>query len=163
MSGMVNEGLIDFFTRQGQLTPEEAKVLKGMLDKGKKIQTPSKGAEGQIKINFEEFFSKKHRKPVLEYIKSRVEDEKEIEELVKLMERYETDYEEMRREEREVERSKAYEEAKRSLVSKAENSNPLSKGAERIFTREDIGAMSDDEFLRNEKAIMSQLKNGLIK
>lgn len=163
MSGMVNEGLIDFFTRQGQLTPEEAKVLKGMLDKSKKIQTPSKGAEGQIKINFEEFFSKKHRKPVLEYIKNRVEDEKEIEELVKLMERYETDYEEMRREEREVERSKAYEEAKRSLVSKAENSNPLSKGAERIFTREDIGAMSDDEFLRNEKAIMSQLKNGLIK
>lgn len=40
---------------------------------------------------------------------------------------------------------------------------PADQNFNRIFTREEIGRMSGDEFTRNEKMIMDQLKNGLIK
>ena len=33
----------------------------------------------------------------------------------------------------------------------------------RIFTREDIGKMTSEEFTKNEKLIMDQVKQGLIK
>ena len=33
----------------------------------------------------------------------------------------------------------------------------------KVFTREDIGRMSGEEFAKNEKLIMEQVKQGLIK
>lgn len=52
--------------------------------------------------------------------------------------------------------------AKRKLTAYAQNSPANSKN-NRIFTREEIGKMSGDEFTRNEKLIMDQLKQGLLK
>jgi hypothetical protein len=34
---------------------------------------------------------------------------------------------------------------------------------DKVFTREDIGNMSGEEFTQNEQAIMAQAKQGLIK
>jgi len=52
--------------------------------------------------------------------------------------------------------------AKRKLTAYAQNSPANSKN-NRIFTREEIGKMSGDEFTRNEKLIMDQLRQGLLK
>lgn len=52
--------------------------------------------------------------------------------------------------------------AKRKLTAYAQNSPANSKN-NRIFTREEIGKMSGDEFTRNERLIMEQLKQGLLK
>ena len=52
--------------------------------------------------------------------------------------------------------------AKRKLTAYAQNSPANSKN-NRIFTREEIGKMSGEEFAKNEKLIMDQVKQGLIK
>lgn len=52
--------------------------------------------------------------------------------------------------------------AKQRLRANAQNSNFDDK-KNRIFTREQIGKMSGAEFARNEKAIMEQLRKGLIR
>ena len=52
--------------------------------------------------------------------------------------------------------------AKRKLTAYAQNSPTNSKN-NRIFTREEIGRLSGDEFARNEKLIMDQVKQGLLK
>ena len=52
--------------------------------------------------------------------------------------------------------------AKRKLTAYAQNS-PTNSINNRVFTREEIGKMSGDEFARNEKLIMDQLKQGLLK
>ena len=39
---------------------------------------------------------------------------------------------------------------------------PISNSYEHIYTPSEIGAMSNDEFTRNESVIMNQVKNGLI-
>lgn len=52
--------------------------------------------------------------------------------------------------------------AKSKLTAYAQNA-PGDQNFNRIFTREEIGRMSGEEFTKNEKMIMNQLKNGLIK
>ena len=52
--------------------------------------------------------------------------------------------------------------AKSKLTSYAQNA-PKDATNGRIFTREDIGRMTVDEFAKNEKLIMDQVKQGLIK
>ena len=52
--------------------------------------------------------------------------------------------------------------AKRKLTAYAQNS-PTNSTNNRIFTREEIGRLSGDEFARNEKLIMDQVKQGLLK
>ena len=52
--------------------------------------------------------------------------------------------------------------AKKKLTSYAQNGS-YDGNMNRIFTREDIGNMSGEEFTQNEKAIMEQLRQGLIK
>ena len=52
--------------------------------------------------------------------------------------------------------------AKEKLRANAQNSNAADANA-KVFTREQIGRMSGAEFARNEKAIMEQLRNGLIR
>lgn len=54
------------------------------------------------------------------------------------------------------------EHAKQRLTSNAQNSGYSSSG-NKIFTREQIGKMSSAEFAKNEKLIMEQLRQGLIK
>ncbi len=52
--------------------------------------------------------------------------------------------------------------AKQRLTANAQNQNSTENNT-RIFTREQIGKMSGAEFAKNEKAIMEQLKKGLIR
>ena len=52
--------------------------------------------------------------------------------------------------------------AKSKLNAYAQNSTGNSN-MNRIFTREDIGKMTSEEFTKNEKLIMDQVKQGLIK
>lgn len=52
--------------------------------------------------------------------------------------------------------------AKSKLTAYAQNSAPET-GFNRVYTREEIGNMSGEEFTKNEKAIMEQVKLGLIK
>ena len=52
--------------------------------------------------------------------------------------------------------------AKKRLRANAQNST-FDDNKNRVFTREQIGKMSGAEFARNEKAIMEQLKKGLIR
>jgi hypothetical protein len=52
--------------------------------------------------------------------------------------------------------------AKSKLTSYAQNATTDSNN-NRIFTREEIGKMSGDEFAKNEKLIMEQVRQGFIK
>ena len=52
--------------------------------------------------------------------------------------------------------------AKLRLKANAQNQNST-ENSSRIFTREQIGKMSGAEFAKNEKAIMEQLRKGLIR
>lgn len=52
--------------------------------------------------------------------------------------------------------------AKQRLRANAQNPNAAENNA-RIFTREQIGKMSGAEFAKNERAIMEQLRKGLIR
>lgn len=52
--------------------------------------------------------------------------------------------------------------AKKRLRANAQNSN-FNDVKNRVFTREQIGKMSSAEFAKNEKAIMEQLRKGLIR
>jgi len=52
--------------------------------------------------------------------------------------------------------------AKQRLTANAQNQNSTDNNT-RIFTREQIGKMSGAEFAQNEKAIMEQLRKGLIR
>lgn len=52
--------------------------------------------------------------------------------------------------------------AKEKLRANAQNSN-AADSTTRVFTREQIGKMSGAEFAKNEKAIMEQLRKGLIR
>ena len=52
--------------------------------------------------------------------------------------------------------------AKSRLTSVAQNSS-FENNKTRNFTREEIGKMSREDFIKNEQAIMSQLREGLIK
>ena len=53
------------------------------------------------------------------------------------------------------------ESAKQRLKSNAQNSGYTSSG-NKVFTRGEIGKMSSEEFAKNEKLIMEQLRQGLI-
>ena len=52
--------------------------------------------------------------------------------------------------------------AKSKLTSYAQNAS-LDSNNNKVFTREEIGKMSGDEFVKNEKLIMEQVRQGLIK
>lgn len=54
------------------------------------------------------------------------------------------------------------ESAKRRMTSVSQNA-AFENNKNKVFTREEIGKMSREDFIKNEDAIMSQLRKGLIK
>ncbi|MBE7712821.1 MAG: hypothetical protein E7Z87_03670 [Cyanobacteria bacterium SIG26] len=110
------------------------------------------------------FFESEGRGDVLNYIKGYDMDKDEISRIAQLVEGLENSAVDK------YLRKSAYEKslndenslAKSKLTAYAQNAFPDSKTT-RIFTREDIGNMSGEEFTQNEKMIMDQLKQGLIK
>lgn len=123
------------------------------------------GIEAFLKEN-PEFFNKNGRNRVLEYLKksNSVVDKDEIMQIAELVEALEQSavdgYLQNQAHEKSInDENKA---AKAKLRANAQNSNAADANA-RVFTREQIGRMSGAEFAKNEKAIMEQLRNGLIR
>ena len=110
------------------------------------------------------FFDTEGRADVLNYIKGYDMDKDEILRISQLVEGIENSAVDKYLKKSAYEKSLNDENAlaKSKLTAYAQNAFPDSK-TNRIFTREDIGNMSGEEFTQNEKAIMEQLKQGLIK
>lgn len=123
------------------------------------------GIEAFLKEN-PDFFNKNGRSRVLEYLKksNSVVDKDEIMQIAELVEALEQSavdgYLQTQAHEKSInDENKA---AKAKLRANAQNSNTADANA-KVFTREQIGRMSGAEFAKNEKAIMEQLRNGLIR
>ena len=111
-----------------------------------------------------EFFAKSGRADLLNYLKGYDMDKDEILQIVQLVEGLEksavenylrkTEYEKSLNDENAIAKSK--------LTAYAQNA-PSDSNFSRVFTREEIGNMSGDEFTKNEKAIMQQMRQGMIK
>lgn len=142
--------------RQMQTTPQTVPVPTGGI-------VP--GIEAFLREN-PDFFNQNGRKQVLEYLKNSnaVVDKDEIMRISQMVEALEQSaidgYLQKQAHEKSInDENKA---AKEKLRANAQNSNAADANA-RVFTREQIGRMSSAEFARNEKAIMEQLRKGLIR
>lgn len=111
-----------------------------------------------------EFFNVGGRNAVLDYIKNYNLDKDEILQVAKIVEQLEnsavTSY--LKKSAHEKSLNDENSAAKSKLNAYAQNSTGNSN-MNRIFTREDIGKMTSEEFTKNEKLIMDQVKQGLIK
>ncbi len=110
------------------------------------------------------FFDGEGRADVLNYIKGLDMDKDEIVRISQLVERLENSAVDKYLKKSAYEKSLNDENdaAKSKLTSYAQNAS-YDGNNNRIFTREDIGNMSGEEFTKNEKMIMEQLRQGLIK
>lgn len=148
----------------------KAKILEGY--KQMSVQTAQSEIPAQQQPNpfdlFNQekpgFFDGESRKAVLDYIKSLDMDKDEISKIAALVEGVEKGAVDGYLKQSAYDKSLNDENtaAKSRLTSYAQNA---SSGSDigRIFTRADIGSMSDEEFDRNEKLIMEQARQGLIK
>lgn len=113
-----------------------------------------------------EFFNREGRMDVFDYLKnSNVDfDEDELSKISSLVEIIENSAVDRYLKEQEHEKTlnSENESAKQRLRANAQNA--VSDGAKNlVYTREQIGKMSGAEFAKHERAIMDQLKKGLIK
>lgn len=110
------------------------------------------------------FFDKGTRGEVLNYIKDLDMDKDEISKIAKIVEGLETSAVDGYLKKSAHEKSLNDENlaAKSKLTSYAQNAS-ADTNLGRIFTRADIGNMTGEEFAKNEKLIMEQVKQGLIK
>ena len=113
-----------------------------------------------------DFFNKDGRLEVLNYIKSGILefDKQELELISNLIEKIEKSAVEryVKQAEYEAKLNQTNNEAKSRLSANAQNAKDRTD-KQIAFTREQIGKMSSSEFNRNEKLIMEQLKQGLIR
>ncbi len=133
------------------------------------LQTPKIPEEMQTPLDlFNQenpgFFDKSGRGDVLNYIKDLDVDKDEISKIAKLVEGLENSAVDgyLKQSAHEKSLNDENSAAKSKLTAYAQNA---SQGGNfnRIFTREDIGNMSGEEFAKNEKLIMDQVRQGLIK
>lgn len=177
---------IQLLMQQGTISNVQGKyLLKTLIDKFKEISLckqiiPNASAqtsvpntntpEGQEKpldlFNKEnpDFFKSEGRMNVLDYIKGLDVDKDEITKIAGLVEKLEQSAVDsyLKKSAHNKSLNDENSAAKSKLTSCAQN--PTFDGNNnRIFTRADIGKMSGEDFIKNEKLIMEQLKQGLIK
>ncbi len=113
-----------------------------------------------------DFFKQNGRNQVLEYLKNSetVVDKDEILRISQMIEALEQSAIEgyLQKQAHEKSLKAENETAKQKLRANAQNPN-MAETSARIFTREQIGKMSGAEYAKNEKAIMEQLRKGLIR
>ena len=131
------------------------------------VPPPEKETVNPIEIFNKEnpdFFTSEGRKELLEYIKDLDVDKDEISKIANLAQNLENYAIERYLKKSAHDKSLNDENfiAKSKLTSYAQHA-PSDSNYNRIFTREDLGKMSGEEFTKNEKLIMEQARQGLIK
>lgn len=110
------------------------------------------------------FFEKSGREAVLNYIKNFNMDKDEISKIAQMVESIENSAIDgyLKQSAHDKTLNDENSAAKSKLTSYAQNS-AIDGNNNKVFTREEIGKMSGDEFVKNEKLIMEQVRQGLIK
>jgi len=151
------DAIDNFVSMQNLQTPSEPK-------KNVEKETPAENPFEAFNSENPGFFERTGREEVLNYIKNLEMDKDEISKIAKLVELLENSAVEgyLKKSSHEKSLNDENTAAKSKLTSYAQNS-PKSGNFDRIFTREDIGRMSGEEFTKNEKIIAEQARLGLIK
>ncbi|MBQ2610946.1 hypothetical protein IJF81_00985 [bacterium] len=155
---------IENLLRQGKINENQvAELTNNAIEKTRKLlQDFSVGTA----LDNTDFFNKNGRQEVLEYLKGLDTDfdDDEISQITKLIESLEKNAVKNYLDELKLGENleKENSQAKMKLNTNAQNSSS-STPYQKLFTRADIGKMSTDEFLKNEKLIMDQLRKGQIK
>lgn len=173
VSDLVSQGMLS--QQQGQYLlaqlSAKAQSINAIKNAQNQQQMPIQDAPAQVQnpmelFNLERpgFFEKEGRGDVLNYIKGFDMDKDEILRIAQLVEGLENSAVDKYLKKSEYEKSLNDENlrAKSKLTSYAQNASSDNKMA-KVFTREDIGNMSGEDFTKNEKLIMEQVKQGLIK
>ena len=131
------------------------------------VQAPTAQTQNPMDLFNQErpgFFEAEGRGDVLNYIKGFDMDKDEILRIAQLVEGLENSAVDGYLKKTAYEKSLNDENAraKSKLTAYAQNT-PSDTKMNKVFTREDIGKMSGEEFAKNEKLIMEQVKQGLIK
>lgn len=165
---------IENLVRRGEMTQEQGQNLMNYVtqkayEQYTLSQQPQQISAPQTSVMPEkapEFFNRAGRLDVFDYLKSADVnfDEDEISKISALVEKIENSAIEryLREQDHEKTLNSENESAKQRLRANAQNSvSDANKTL--VFTREQIGKMSGAEFAKHERAIMDQLRKGLIK
>ncbi|MBR5554695.1 hypothetical protein IKU74_01650 [bacterium] len=167
--------VIESLAKAGILNPTQGQHLANyILNKAQQVLAnqpkpdkvqPTSGINDFVKEK-PDFFNKNGRAKVLDYLKNSNSnfDKDGIAQISQLIEAIEQSAIEGYLQEQAHLKSlnDENEAAKLRLRANAQNQNPQ-ENKSRIFTREQIGKMSGAEFAKHEKAIMEQVKKGLIR
>lgn len=172
--GLVTDNQVQYFTNKLIDTRNKINLLK---QNNQPLNTQSefdgKTLEEQLNVtdSFEafnqeqpDFFNKSGRKDVYNYIKNLNMDKDEISKIAALVELIEKSAIDNYLKQSAHDKTLNDENfaAKQKLTSYAQK-GIYDSNNHKVFTREDIGAMSGEEFAKNEKLIMEQVKQGLIR
>lgn len=173
VKGLVQQNLITQEQGQYLLTQLAGKLtqINNAYTQQQKLEPatnqPLQTEQSQLEIfnsEYPKFFNPEGRGDILNYLKPLNLDKDELVKIAQLVEGLEKSAVDRYLKKSEYEKSLNDENtlAKSKLTAYAQNAAPKSE-INRIYTREDIGNMSGEEFTKNEKAIMEQVKLGLIK
>ncbi len=161
-------GYVDNLVAFGLITPQQAQAMKQNLALKLNNTSGPKPANEAAVAEFEkvnpEFF--KTRSSLREYLKNADVEltAGEFEKIARLV--FEMEQEAILRYQQELEQNKALEsansEALERLNTNTMRGNTTTAAGAKIFTPQEIGAMTSEEFKRNEAAINEQLSRGLI-
>lgn len=161
------------FVKQSGNNEQIQQLISALNETNKVNQKNSAASQAQMPIqnplelfNQEHpgFFEKASREEVLNYIRNFDMDKDEISKIAKMIEALENSAIEgyLKQSEHDKTLNDENSAAKSKLTSYAQNAS-LDGNNNKVFTREEIGKMSGDEFVKNEKLIMEQVRQGLIK
>ena len=168
--GLVTQNQAQYFINKLINTQNQINLLRQYIPQttGSEVQTPASAEEKTNPFDLfnqekPDFFNKSGRSDVLNYIKNLDVDKDEISKIADLVENIEKsaieNYLKQSAHDKTLNDENAT--AKSKLTSYVQNA--VYDGNNKVFTREDIGAMSGDEFAKNEKLILEQVRQGLIK
>lgn len=163
---------IENMVRRGEMTQSQGQnlmnyIIQKAYEKYTLIKQPQSTPQTPVTPDeTPEFFNRTGRMDVFDYLKSADVnfDEDEISKISALVEKIENSAIEryLREQDHEKTLNSENESAKQRLRANAQNSvSDANKTL--VFTREQIGKMSGAEFAKHERAIMDQLRKGLIR